>query len=548
MPLTGWSSEHALKDPAPPWALRLGIGVELPLLLALALSLRVVWLGADVHIDELYHLLAARGWLVEGAPRIGDGLYPRALLFTVVVAWALEALGDTLTAARLPSVLAGVLLVVALFLWVRRVAGAPAAWLAGLLLALSPISIELSQLARFYALHALAFWIGALSIWQAVEPGAGGHARLAWGGLAVGALLLALHLQVVTAIGLAGLCLWLAGLALLAGWPWLRARPQAGAAIALALAAAAAVALALAKSTGLLDEALRTYRWVPLWAETFQNRVLFYHVQMLNRYPFLWPFTPLLALAAIGRHPRAGTFCATVFATAFVLASFAGMKDERYLAYALPFLFALWAIGIAALYRPLADLAGATALRVAALAPRLPARATASALLALCLLFLIAASGAPARLMLNLHPGLQDGPGRITSDWKGASAALEPWLSRADLLVTSDELAALAWLGHADVLVSTTRLSELDRVEGARDPRTGVRVISSPASVEALAACHRRALVVLSRRDLAFDWAVSAAALAAIERLAVPIDTPGLPELRVLWWQGGGGTCPAGPR
>ena len=547
--MTGWSSERALNDRAAPWALRLGIGVELPLLLALALCLRLVWLGADVHIDELYHLLAARGWLAEGVPRIGDGLYPRALLFTAVVAGALEAFGDTLTAARLPSVLAGVLLVGALFLWVRRAAGAPAAWLAALLLALSPISVELSQLARFYALHALAFWIGALAVWQAVEPGTGARARLALSGLALLALALALHLQVVTAIGLAGLGLWLAGRALIAAWPWLRARPRAGAAIALALAATAALALAIAKSIGLLDQALHTYRWVPLWAEVFQNKVLFYHGQLLERYPFLWPFTPLLALAAIGRHPRAGTFCATVFGTAFVLASFAGMKDERYLAYALPFLFALWAIGIAMIFRPLAALAQEVVGRAAALVPSLPRRATGAGLLALCLLFLFAASGAPARLILEMSSyRLQDGPGRITYDWKRASTILEPWLSRADLLVTSDELAALAWLGRADVLVSTTRLSELDGVEGARDPRTGVAVISTGASIEALAACHRNGLAVLSRRDLAFDWAVSAEALAAIERLATPLATPELPELRVLWWQGGGGTCPAGPR
>jgi hypothetical protein len=36
--------------------------------------------------DELYTVLAARGWLSDGVPRIGDGVYDRAPLFTLTTA------------------------------------------------------------------------------------------------------------------------------------------------------------------------------------------------------------------------------------------------------------------------------------------------------------------------------------------------------------------------------------------------------------------------------------------------------------------------------
>src|SRR5918992_793088 len=109
-----------------------------PLLLcSLALAVRLAWLHADLHIDELYHLLAARGWSESGIPRIGEGVYDRAFLFTALIGWWQEIFGAGVLVARLPSVIAGTALVLAVFLWTRRVAGPLAAWVAGLLLAFS---------------------------------------------------------------------------------------------------------------------------------------------------------------------------------------------------------------------------------------------------------------------------------------------------------------------------------------------------------------------------------------------------------------------------
>jgi hypothetical protein len=85
--------------------------------------------------DEFYTLLAARGWLLEGEPRIADGLYPRAELFTILTAQFFAALGESFVVARLPALVAGGLLVVLVFVWTRAQAGQLAAWIAALLLA-----------------------------------------------------------------------------------------------------------------------------------------------------------------------------------------------------------------------------------------------------------------------------------------------------------------------------------------------------------------------------------------------------------------------------
>jgi predicted membrane-bound mannosyltransferase len=175
MSSNGWSSSFAAARSAPALpGRRAGAALvragELLLLLALTLPVRLLWLEADAHIDELYHLLAAEGWLASGEPRIGSGLYGRAFLFTALVGWFMDVLGHSLQVARLPSVVAGTALVLAVFLWTRRLAGPLAGWSAALLLAWSPLAVELSQLARFYALHALALWLACAATQHPCGP------------------------------------------------------------------------------------------------------------------------------------------------------------------------------------------------------------------------------------------------------------------------------------------------------------------------------------------------------------------------------------------
>ena len=142
-----------------------------PVVLLFFLSVVIGAIGLD-HLprnDELYTLLAARGWLIDGVPRIADGVYDRAQLYTILVAQFLRVFGESLAVARLPSLIAGSLLVVAVFVWTRSVAGNLAAWIAALFVCLSPLTIQMSQYARFYTLFGLLFWLGAVGIYALVE-------------------------------------------------------------------------------------------------------------------------------------------------------------------------------------------------------------------------------------------------------------------------------------------------------------------------------------------------------------------------------------------
>ena len=167
------------------------------LLLLLSVLVRAIGLGRLPVTDELYTSLAAKGWLHYGEPRIGDGIYPRAQLYTLLLGGWFAVFGESIVSARLPSLVAGTLLVVAVFVWTRSVAGSLAAWIAGLFVALEPLSVQISQFARFYALHALIFWLAAIGVYSLVAGRLSPRGKLL---VALGAgagFLLAVHLQIL---------------------------------------------------------------------------------------------------------------------------------------------------------------------------------------------------------------------------------------------------------------------------------------------------------------------------------------------------------------
>ncbi len=292
-------------------------------------------------------MLAARGWLDHGRPTIADGLYDRAWLYAIVVGRFLQAFGDNLVVGRLPSLITGSLLVVAVFLWTRSVAGALAAWIAALFVCLDPLELLISQFARFYALFSLVFWLGAIGVYSLVEMRPRLAKATAIALASVLCLALALHLQVLTLLGLAGLAAW-AAYAL--GLPWWRARRTEPGRTKLELAIGAGLLLAIAAAaigSGMAGELLAQYRATPIWSAAHRNEVWFYHVLLLERYQTLWPIFPFLAMLAVARRPRPATFVLIVFLVGLVLLSFGGMKDRRYIAFILPFLFVLWGIALA---------------------------------------------------------------------------------------------------------------------------------------------------------------------------------------------------------
>ena len=88
-----------------------------------ALAVFTIGLDRPPEFDELYHVLAARGWLATGELRIADGLYERTALYSMLIGLLFERLGESLVVARLPSVAASAVLAAALF-----AAAGPTTW------------------------------------------------------------------------------------------------------------------------------------------------------------------------------------------------------------------------------------------------------------------------------------------------------------------------------------------------------------------------------------------------------------------------------------
>ncbi|MCC6177093.1 MAG: glycosyltransferase family 39 protein [Chloroflexi bacterium] len=139
--------------------LGLATACALVVIIALAFWLRFTGLeGQDgtLSIDEARLALAGRGILEHGVPVMPTGwLYTRGLLPAYLVAASFATLGQTDLAARLPSVLAGTLLVPVMYFTGRLLAGRAGGLFAALAVAAYPPLVTWSREAWFYALYVL---------------------------------------------------------------------------------------------------------------------------------------------------------------------------------------------------------------------------------------------------------------------------------------------------------------------------------------------------------------------------------------------------------
>ena len=131
-------------------------------LVMLALGLRLIRIDVSLWEDEVRTYQGATRPLYEAYIHRTQFLYYVLAHFTLKFA-------DTVTMLRLPSVVAGVAGVAALYGFTRQVAGRTTALLAAYILALSSYHVDKSQEARFYALVMLASVLMVWSLWRAVS-------------------------------------------------------------------------------------------------------------------------------------------------------------------------------------------------------------------------------------------------------------------------------------------------------------------------------------------------------------------------------------------
>jgi uncharacterized membrane protein len=315
-----------------------------------ALLLRLAGIGErPPKTDELYHLLAARSWAENGTLAIADGQYLRARGYTIATAVMYELFGTSIGAGRLLAALGAAVQVATLGLWVRWVASARAAWIAGLLLLFSHESLLLSQFARFYTWHAAFVLIAAVSAYVLVHADPARHRRRAMGlaALALVSLHLAMQLQDTTVIMIAALGAW--GAVLFVTSPataWLRSSPRLmiGGAVLLALAGAL---FAYAARDPLLAK-WQSFRHVAEWAKGRSDYQSYYFWLLLETFGWLFAMLPLAVLTAWRSYRRPVLFCVLILLVGLALHSVAGMKAVRYVYYLLPFMFVIWALAVEA--------------------------------------------------------------------------------------------------------------------------------------------------------------------------------------------------------
>jgi 4-amino-4-deoxy-L-arabinose transferase-like glycosyltransferase len=496
--------------------------------------------GLPPQADDLYHFYAARSFLENGSFSVLSGTYLRASDFTRLVAAAMGMFGDSLQAARLPSLLASALLVALVHLWLHREAGRGVAALASALLILLYPTVLVGALVRFYALQALLFWAGTALFYRVVTEGRVRLSTVLQAGLALLLLGIAARLQIVTLIGLMGLAAWAA---IYLTWRMRHAVPRIwlGLGWVALLLAGGALAVMLAQ-TGFGTRLVATYRSASLWALPDRDNVLFYYYLLAQQFGVLGNYLPLAALAAFAFFPRPALYCATVLGIGLLLHSFGGMKQDRYVAYLMPHFAALWAMAGWPLLLALRN-------RLAALAaPRWrPAATLATAGVALLLAALLVKEvpvlerTARSIVLPPDRPVVMD----VGRGWQANRVRLLPLARQADVFLADDDLQAAFHVARPDFFMNRSQLLENDPPEEfVRDFRTGTPMVTSAASLNAIIACFDRGLLVSG--SLALSW-LTPEARQVIETRMRPLDLA--PPIFGYTWdhdQDEGGSAPAG--
>jgi hypothetical protein len=485
-----------------------------------------LWLlarGVIDHValyDELLHVLAARGLVESGTPSIADGSYTRAELYTRAVAWTFAWHGENMVAARLPSLVAGAVLVAVVCFWVGRQAGLLAGVFAALVLCIVPATVSAAVFARFYTVHALVITLLFVALFEGLKPRRAVRARIGWFAAALALLPLGWHFQASTMVAAGAATAGVMMVLVHDGWPEVREfvarRPLLISSVIVLLAAAGLGAM---WSIGLLEMLFSA----PLWAADRAARPHFYLVEFSRTLPLFWPLLPLAIAVAIAapEQRRLALYAATIAFAALLVHSVAGAKSMRYVYYAVPMLSIVWALAMARVVGTAVGPHGRAERGLFGLTP-----AWLALLLAVGLLVSQESLRVFGLLSGRLAPTVALEYGR-EADWTRPTGTLGPLAASADRVVTSNAMKALYYLERYDYELNASIVEETDTMRDfGTDPRTGRSVIRSADAVAQVLGMHGNTLVVLEVEKIRKASGVTDEAMAVIEANCreIPLD------------------------
>ncbi|MBI1736125.1 MAG: glycosyltransferase [Candidatus Rokubacteria bacterium] len=417
------------------------------LITALALALRLPTLSTtSLWLDEVLTAIGAQSftWVLY-SPQI-FGHPPLQYL----VAWALTPPGAGELALRLPFVLAGTATVPLVAVLGRTLFGGATGAVAALVLAVSPLHVELSQTMRSYALLLLFTAVALLALLDGVR-----RDRAASWLLFSASAALALYTHYIAVVVIALLAVALAAARPRAGWRSAIVSFAGIAVLAMPWTPVLARLVASHGTGGDLPAAALTHLVVHAWLPQFLGP---------GRAGVL--AVALVALGVLALRRRAGLAVAALLAPLVVLwlAQPAHFVAGRHLAFLLPALALLMAHGVTAV----AGHAGALSVRLARVRPR-AARLVAAAVGAT---LLVSWSAPVAGALRHYYSSRQ------SHDWRSVAALVDEHVTPADRVVATVAAAyplRYYWGDGVDVLDGTTALDDL-----APNGSSAVWIVTAP--------------------------------------------------------------------
>lgn len=515
--------------------------VDLVILTFVAIVARLIGVGID-HLpvgDEMFHILSAQSWALDGSLSIADGIYNRAALFTKSIGVMFTLFGDSLVIARLPALIFGILWVLILYVWVDKHAGRLAAWIAAVLFCLAPHAIELSLYSRMYTVQGVTFLLGAIMAFSiATHDYPPGKKLLMLAGI-IACFSLAVHLHEVTLVGLVALITALVVDYSVQHRQFFTNKKSLSLAILFLLVLMAVVFIFLY----LYWESLNPY-WQKYVTPALANQdsdVRYYHKLMIDSYPVLWSLLPLAAIVAIYTKPRVGLFCVTLFIVIFLLHTIAGRKAERYIYYGLPFLFTIWGIAVAViipyLNSLLNDMSHSLRTNYFPVAKASQFDLVFKSLFAfIVVIFMLSGSNSFLRTV-NIWQGESYYFGTKLSNWEKAVPGLKTLIADAPVVITTNFPKTLYYFDRFDVAFSPVIVADvLHGQEGAIDPRNGRPAIGTIDSLQQVFDKYPHGIFVGEKSEWRNRFRMTEEAADFIETHARQVELPAGARIVAYTW------------